>query len=376
MHIIIPKEMTPGENRVAATPDTISKMLAAGFTVSVESQAGEKSHLTDQAYIVSGAQIETDVKNLYAKADIILKVQPPIFNEKLGVHEIDLMRDHTILFAPITAQQTDLIEKLTAKSITTFSLLLLPRIARAQSMDILSSMSNIAGYKSVILAADYLTKFFPMLTTAAGTILPAKAIVIGVGVAGLQAIATARRLGAVVIAFDTRPATEEQVKSLGAKFVSLASTHHETQDVGGYAKAQSADFYQQEQTIITNYLQEADIVITTALIPGKSAPLLITAEMIDLMKPGSVIVDLAAEQGGNCAFTEKGKIVVKNHITFIGLTNLPSLLAAHASQLFAKNIWSFLNYMVKQIPNKEFDLTDEIIKNCLLTRAPEVVLPQ
>src|SRR3990167_7018318 len=243
--------------------------------------------------------------------------------------------------------------------------LLLPRIARAQSMDILSSMSNIAGYKSVILAADYLSKFFPILTTAAGTILPAKVIIVGAGVAGLQAIATARRLGAVVIAFDTRPATEEQVKSLGASFVSLATTHEQTQDHSGYAKEQSIDFYQNEQNILSQYTKDADVIITTALIPGKRAPLLITEKMVSDMKPGSVIVDLAIEQEGNCELSERDKIVVKYNITMIGLTNLPSTVSLHASQLYAKNIWAFLHYILPQIQAGTYDLNDEIIKSCL-----------
>lgn len=361
MKVGIPKEISSGEARVAATPETVQKMQNNGFEIFIETGAGTKSFISDQAYAQAGATIQPTSQALYQQADIILKVQPPLLSE------IHLLNPKTILITPIIPTlHAELIAPLIKRGVTIFSLSLLPRIARAQAMDTLSSMSNIAGYKSVLLAANHLPKFFPMLTTAAGTILPAKMIVIGAGVAGLQAIATARRLGAVVIAFDTRPITEEQVKSLGAEFVSLATSPATAQDNQGYAKEQSAGFYTHEQDIINRYLKNTDVIITTALIPGKPAPLLITKKMVETMKPGSVIVDLAIEQGGNCAFSEAGKIVLKHDITIIGLLNLPSTLSAHASQLFAKNIWSFLNYLQPQLPPATYDLSDDIIKNCLL----------
>lgn len=368
MKIGIPKEIVPEERRVAGVPETVAKMIKAGMQVEVEAGAGSHSYLDDKLYEQAGAKIIANHAELLGNCDVILKVQRPIFDEKLGRHEVELMRDQATLIAPLFIQRDpELLTKLNAKNITAFALELLPRIARAQSMDILSSMSNLAGYKSVVMAADYLARIFPMLTTAAGTILPAKVIVIGAGVAGLQAIATARRLGGVVIAFDTRPVVAEQVKSLGAEFVSMETSHEQAQDAGGYAKEQSADFYKSEQDIIKKYLQEADVVITTALIPGKRAPILITADMVKGMKHGAVIVDLAVEQEGNCELSEPGKIVVKEGVTIIGMLNIPSTLPVNASQLFSKNVFTFLTYVAPQLTEKKLDMTDEIIKNCLIT---------
>lgn len=374
MKVGIPKEGTPGEQRVAAVPDTVARMVKAGMEVIVESGAGLGSYIEDKDYLLAGAKIEPDHASVFHQADVVLKVFRPILDEKTGKHELDYLRDSATLIAPLyPTRNPDLITKLIEKKITAFSLDLLPRIARAQSMDILSSMSNLAGYKSVILAADYLAKIFPMMTTAAGTIPPAKVIVIGAGVAGLQAIATARRLGGVVIAFDTRPIAAEQVKSLGAEFVSMETSHDQSQDSGGYAKEQSADFYKNEQEIIRKYIKEADVVITTALIPGKRAPLLITAEMVKEMKHGSVIVDLAIEQEGNCELSEPGKIVVKHDITIIGMLNIPSKMAMNASQLYSKNIFSFLTHVAPQLGTSQLDMSDEIVKGCLVTYQGECV---
>lgn len=376
MKIGIPKEIWPEEHRVAAVPDIVDKMVKAGMEVVVESGAGKHSHFTDKDYERAGAKIESRPESLYGQADIILKVNRPMFDDKNNKHEIDYMKENAILIAPLfPTRNLDLVEKINAKKITAFSLDLLPRIARAQSMDILSSMSNIAGYKSVIMAANYLGKLFPMMTTAAGTIPPAKVIVIGAGVAGLQAIATARRLGGVVIAFDTRPPVAEQVKSLGADFVSLETSHEQSQDTGGYAKEQSAEFYKQEQEIIRKYLKEADVVITTALIPGKRAPLLITEQMVQEMKPGSVIVDLAVEQEGNCALSEPGRIVVKHDVTIIGILNVPGTIPIHASQLYSKNLFAFLNYIAPQLGVADLDFSDEIIKGCLITHNGNIMHP-
>lgn len=366
----VAKEITPEERRVAAVPETVSKMIKAEMEVFIQSDAGLGAYLGNKDYEQAGAHIASDAAKLYGDANVILKVQPPTDEE------VALMQNEATLIAPLFPTRNQaLMEKLNAKKITAFSMDMLPRIARAQSMDILSSMSSISGYKSVIMAADYLGKLFPMMTTAAGTILPAKVIVIGAGVAGLQAIATVRRLGGVVIAFDTRPIVAEQVKSLGADFVSLETTHDQTQDAGGYAKEQSADFYHHEQEIIHQYIKDADVVITTALIPGKRAPLLITEEMVKEMKPGSVIVDLAAEQLGNCALTDPGKIVVKHEITIIGLLNLPSTVPIHASQLYSKNLFAFLNYIAPSLTNGEWDMEDDIVKSCMVMRQGEIIHP-
>ena len=366
MKVGIPKEITP-EQRVAGVPELVAKMVKAGMDVFIETGAGQLSSISDEEYQKAGAKIVTSSQSLYDQANIILKVNRPAFNQTHGIDETDLIKEKSILIAPLyPIKNPDLIQKLKTKHVTAFALDQVPRIARAQSMDMLSSMSSIAGYKSIILAADYLGKLFPMMTTAAGTITPAKVIVIGAGVAGLQAIATARRLGGVVLAFDTRPAAAEQVKSLGAEFISMEVTHESAEDAGGYAKEQSAQFYQAEQEIIHRYIRDADVVVTTALVPNKRAPLLITEQMVKEMKPGSVIVDLAAEQGGNCAITDVGKISVKHAITLIGLLNLPGMLPVHASQLYAKNVFAFLNYITPQILAQQFDMNDDIIKNCLI----------
>lgn len=376
MKIGIPKELLAEENRVAAVPETVAKMVKNGMEVFVESGAGTRSFFNDEEYEKVGAKIAKDVASIYQMADIILKVQSPTVNLEDHQLEIAAMKENAILIGILQPLlHVDVIKTLNAKKITSFSLDFLPRIARAQAMDVLSSMSNIAGYKSVIMAADYLGKFFPMLTTAAGTIFPAKVLVIGAGVAGLQAIATARRLGAVVTALDTRPPVEEQVKSLGAEFVSLEVTHEQSQDEGGYAKELPPEFYKEEQDIIQKHLQSADVVITSALIPGKRAPLLITEAMVKGMKPGSVIVDLSAAQKGNCALTEPDKIINKYGITIIGILNMPSTMPIHASQLYAKNIWTFLNYIAPEGKEVPFDFADEIIKSTMITYHGEIANP-
>lgn len=371
----VPKEILP-EQRVASVPEVVAKMVKGGMDVYVESGAGDSAHIHDNEYREAGAKIQSCIKSLYDQTDIVLKVNQPSFHHTSGIHELDLIKENSILIAPLTPMKNlDLVDKLNEKKITTFSLDYLPRIARAQSMDILSSMNNIAGYKSVILAANHLGKIFPMMTTAAGTILPAKIIVIGAGVAGLQAIATARRLGGVVLAFDTRPTVAEQVKSLGAEFITLETTHDQSEDANGYAKELSAKFYNKEQDIILQHVKDADVIITTALIPNKKAPLLVTEQMVKEMKPGSVIVDLAIEQGGNCEISESGKIVTKYGITIIGILNMPGTLPRHASQLYAKNIFAFLNYVLPQIQTQQFDFADDIIKSCMITHQGETVHP-
>lgn len=358
----IVKESFTDEKRCAAVPETVVKMIKAGMEVFVEAGTGASSFISDQAFQEAGAKILTQAKEVYSQANTFLRVNKP------SSTDVEQMASETTLIAPLApAFNKELIQQLNQRKITAFSLDLLPRIARAQPMDILSSMSNLAGYKSVIMAADYLPKIFPMMTTAAGTIPPAKVIVIGAGVAGLQAIATARRLGGVVLGFDTRPVAAEQVRSLGAEFVSMETVHDQAQDAQGYAKEQTAEFYKQEQDIVAKYSKDTDVIITTALIPGKKAPVLITQKMVQEMKKGSVIVDLAAPMGGNCELTEPGKIVVKHEITIIGLLNLPSTLAANASQLYSRNVYNFLNYLAPQLTAKQFDLTDELIKHSLIT---------
>lgn len=377
MKIGILKEILPGETRVAATPETVSKMVKAGFEVMVEKDAGKQSAISDTHYLQAGANIAKTHEAVFLESDVILKVNRPLLDKISGINEVSLLKNNSSLIAPIYPKSnTDLLFALKEKNITTFALERMPRIARAQSMDILSSMSSVAGYKSIIMAADRIDKLFPMMTTAAGTITPAKVLVIGAGVAGLQAIATAKRLGAVVIAFDTRPIAGEQVKSLGAEFVSLETSHEQSQDALGYAKEQSIDFYQHEQETIGHYSQEADVIVTTALIPGKRAPLLITESMVEQMKQGSVIVDLAAEHLGNCELTEPGNIVTKYGVTIIGTLNLPALLPIDTSRLYSRNVLACLNYLAPSLNNHQFDLDDDIIKHTLITHQGEILMPE
>lgn len=372
MKVGVPKEVVPGERRVATVPASVDKMVKAGMEVWVESGAGEKAHIPDGEYEKAGARIEYQAESLFASADVVLKVQRPVLNKALGKHELDLMKEGAILIAFLQPLASlDLVRKLVQRRITAFSMDAIPRISRAQMMDALSSMSTVAGYKSVIMAAGAFGKFLPMLTTAAGTIPPAKVLILGVGVAGLQAIATAKRLGAVVKAFDTRPAVKEQVKSLGAEFIELDVMPEDAEDKGGYAKALSAEFHRKEQELIKKNIGESDIVITTALIPGKKAPILITEEMVKGMKPGSVIVDLAVEQGGNCELSEPGKEVIMHDVLIMGLLNLPSSMPDHASQMYSKNITNLLFHLYKD-RQIHLDLTDEVTREALITHQGEV----
>ena len=376
MRLAIPKEILPGERRVAATPETVDKMVKAGLEVWVESDAGLAASFPNGDYEKVGAKIAPDAASVYSNADIVIKIQRPLFNEKAGKEEVDLMKEGAILIAllqPMSYPETA--RKLAARKISAFAADLIPRITRAQRMDVLSSMSSIAGYKAVLLAASAFGKMIPMMTTAAGTLPPAKYLILGAGVAGLQAIATAKRLGATVEAFDTRPAVKEQVKSLGAEFVELDLGHEQAEDAGGYAKELSAEFYRKEKELIHQHVKGADTVITTALIPGKKAPVLITAEMVKDMKKGSVIVDMAVEQGGNCELSQVGQDVVAHGVTIIGATNLPATVPIHASQMYAKNMHNFLFHLYV---NKELklDLNDEITKGALVTHKGEIVNPK
>lgn len=373
MKVAIPKEIMTGERRVAATPETVDKMIKAGLEVRIESEAGQAASFFNADYEKVGAKIAPDAASVYANADFILKIQRPLMNEKIGKHEADLIKEGAILIALLQPlAYPDLAKTLAEKKITAFSVDLIPRITRAQRMDVLSSMASIAGYKAVLLAASTFGKLIPMMTTAAGTLPPAKALILGAGVAGLQAIATAKRLGATVEAFDTRPAVKEQVKSLGAEFVELDLGHEQAEDAGGYAKELSPEFYKKEKELIHQRVKGADIVITTALIPGKKAPVLITAEMVKDMKKGSVIVDMSVEQGGNCELSKMGQEVVEEGVTIIGATNLASSVPIHASQMYSKNL---LNFLFHLYVNKELklDLNDEITRGSLLTHKGEIL---
>lgn len=361
------KEKVPGENRVAIVPDVLPSFSKLGLDVLVESGAGANAGYFDQDYIDKGAQVLAHGYDVLGKANIVCLIHP------LQLEDIPFCAENAILIALMyPLLNLELIKEIAAHNLTAFSLDLIPRISRAQSMDPLSSQSTVSGYKSVILAAHTLPKFLPMLTTPAGTIPPCKVFVIGAGVAGLQAIATARRLGALVEAYDIRPVAKEQVESLGAKFVDLPISARDVEDRSGYAKAQSEDFYAKQRQLIIDQCKKADIVITTALVPGIKAPKLISKEAIENMKPGTVVVDLAAEQGGNCELTVPGKTVVHNHVVIHGPLNLPSSMAPQASLFYAKNIQSFLSLFFKE--NKlSIHWEDEIIKNTLVVREGKIV---
>jgi NAD(P) transhydrogenase subunit alpha len=367
MLIAVPKEILPGENRVALIPATIPSLLKAGLEVLVESGAGSGSYIADAAYEEAGARIAGNSQELYQSADIVFKVRPP------EVEEVDKLKEGAVLVCLMDAFfRVDLMQQLAANKISGFGLEFVPRITRAQSMDVLSSMAAIAGYRAVIEAAELLPRYFPMLMTSAGTITPSRVFVIGAGVAGLMAIATAKRLGAVVEAYDTRPVVKEQVESVGAKFVEFDLETADAEDQGGYAKAQSDDFYRKQQEQMKAKVAAVDVVITTAAIPGKKAPVLITDDMLQAMNPGSVIIDLAAERGGNTEGAVSGEIVEKHGVKIVGFTDYPSRSSVHASQLFSKNISTFLLNMVKE-GQFTIDLEDEIVKGALLTHGGQVV---
>ncbi len=366
MKFAVPKETAPHERRVALVPETAGKLIKAGHSVAVESQAGAGAACPDRDYETVGAKVSADVKALWGEAEIILKIQKPT------LQEIELLRAGTVLIGLLQPLiNPDLVEKLAQRRVTAFSLDAIPRITRAQPMDVLSSQSTVSGYKAVLLAANAMPKFFPMLSTAAGTVAPAKVFIIGAGVAGLQAIATAKRLGAIVQAFDVRPAVKQEVESLGAKFVGLAI--EEAAAKTGYAKELSEEHQKQERELIAKYVKESDVVITTALIPGKKAPLLITKEMVAQMKPGSVIVDLAAEQGGNCEATKAGQDLSVNGVMILGPLNLPSQMSFHASQMFSRNLHAFLQLLINKEGKLNLDFHDEIIKGSCVTHEGKVI---
>ena len=360
------KENMVGENRVAATPQTVKELIQSGLNVRVQSGAGAASYISDQDYEEAGAEIRNDVPATIDGANIILKVAPP------DLEEIQSIPDGTAFVSLFqTTRETALVKALSDKKVTGFSMHLIPRTTLAQSMDALSSQANIAGYKSVLIGATHIPVYMPLLMTAAGTIPPAKILILGAGVAGLQAIATAKRLGAQVEVFDVRPEVKEQVESLGAKFVEVEADSGDGVGEGGYAKETSEDYKKRQQEKIKEQIAKSDLVITTALIPGRPAPLLIPKDMVEGMKPGSAIVDLAAENGGNCELTEVGEVIKHNGVTIDGTLNLPGTMQVHATQLYAKNVSTFVTYMMKD-GQLNFDLDDEIISGSMFTHGGEI----
>jgi NAD(P) transhydrogenase subunit alpha len=363
--VAVPKERAQDERRVALVPDTAAKLIAAGLEVSVEEGAGSAAFVTDEAYEKAGVKLVKSAATLLKDADVVLKVQAP------ATAEVDLLPKGAVLISFLQpATQGDIVKALATRGVTAFSLELVPRISRAQSMDALSSQASAAGYKAVLMAASRLGKFFPMMMTAAGTVAPARVLVMGAGVAGLQAIATARRLGAVVSAYDVRPAVKEEVQSLGATFIELPLETQEGE--GGYAREQSEEFLRKQRELIGEHIAKSDVVITTAAIPGKRAPLLVTADMVKGMRPGSVIVDLAAETGGNVELTKAGQDLDVDGVTIIGTRNVPSTMPLHASQLYARNVANLLLHLVKD-GAINLDFEDEITKGCCVTHGGEIV---
>lgn len=376
IRIGIPKEIHPGERRVAATPQTVLKMQKLGFEVAVEAGAGREIDCYDSTYKEAGAIIVEDTKELWSSSDVIIKVRPPELNETLGVHEVDLLREGAALVGFLWAgQNKELLQRLAKRKIAAFAMDSVPRITRAQKMDSLSAMANIAGYRAVVEAANHFSRFFGGQMTAAGKVDPAKVLVIGAGVAGLSAIGAARNLGAIVRAFDPRSATRDQVKSMGADFLEI-NIEEEGEGKGGYAKQMSDKFLEMEMALFAKQAMEVDIIITTALIPGKPAPKLITTGMVESMKPGSVIVDLAAEQGGNCAMTEPGKVTTHKGVTIIGYTDLPSRMGSLSSQLYSSTIVALLDELRdKESGELNIDYDNEVIRGALVTHEGKVTYP-
>jgi H+-translocating NAD(P) transhydrogenase subunit alpha len=376
MLVGVPREMFPGERRVALVPAVIPNLKKAGLEVIIEAGAGVEAGYPDAEYAAKGAALADGRAEVFAKADIILQVLSYGSNDRTGKDDLPLFRQGQVLIGflrPLGDVTT--VQQIAATGATAFSVELMPRTTRAQSMDALSSMGTICGYKAVLLAADTLPRIFPMLTTAAGTITPARVLVMGAGVAGLQAIATARRLGAVVSAYDLRPAVKEQVQSLGGRFVELDIEAKDAQDAGGYAKAQDESFYQRQRELLGQVVAQHDVVITAAVIPGKKSPVLVTKEMVAAMAPGSVIVDLAAERGGNCELTHMGEMAVEYGVSIVGYLNLASTVPYHASQMYAKNLTNFLLNMVKD-GQLNLNMDDEIIRSTLVTLDGEIVNPR
>lgn len=371
MFIGLLKETYPNEKRVSLIPAEVQKLRKWEVSVLVEKGAGESAGFSDEEYREAGAEVVSR-EEVFERSQILLKVRDLMADKENFLREADGYFGKVLIgfLEPFAVEE--ILEKVKALNLTAFAMELIPRITRAQSMDALSSMATVAGYKAVLIAADMLPKMFPMLMTAAGTILPAKVFVVGAGVAGLQAIATAKRLGAVVQAYDIRPAAKEQVLSLGAKFVELGLESEQAEDKGGYARAMDEEFYRRQREMMTEVVAESDVVITTAMVPGKRAPVLVTEEMVKGMRPGSVIVDLAAERGGNCELTVPGEVVERYGVKIVGAVNLPSKVPHDASQMYSRNVFNFLNLLIKD-GELNIDLEDEIIRDTLLFRDGELV---
>ena len=375
MKISIPKENRDGETRIAASPEVVKKFTGMGFEVTIESGAGLNSGFTDKIFEDVGANIASDTKTTLKDADIIFKIQR-LMTSKDKINEISMCKKNAMVISHMSALSSkNDIEEYAKASITTFAMDLMPRISRAQSMDVLSSQSNLSGYQAVIKGANNFNSAFPMMMTAAGTVAPAKVFIMGVGVAGLQAIATAKRMGAIVTAYDVRAATKEQVESLGGKFLIVdEEAMKEAETSGGYAKEMTEDYKKKEQEVIKNHIKDQDIVITTALIPGRPAPKLVTKEMVNSMRTGSVIVDLAVETGGNCELAKRNEVVDADGVKIVGYDNLPGELPKDASTLFAKNLLNFLSpHVNKESKSLELDWEDETVKNTLVTKDGSVV---
>ncbi len=370
MRIGIPAESRDGEHRVAATPETIKKLVAAGHSVVIQAGAGLRASIPEADLQTAGASLAADAAAVHAAADLILRVRAP------QQAETALLESRHIVVGMLNRFDTASLEALAARGATAFALEAAPRISRAQSLDVLSSQANLAGYKAVLLAANHYGRLMPMLMTAAGTVKAARVVVMGVGVAGLQAIATAKRLGAVVEATDVRPETKEQVESLGARFIEVPLTDAERElakGQGGYAREMGDDYRQRQAALVAERIRQADIVITTALIPGRPAPVLVTEDMVRSMRAGSVIIDMAAEQGGNCPLTERDAVVVRHGVTLVGHTNIPSMVAADASALYARNVIDFLKLVIDKEAQFTLNLEDEIVAACLVARDGSVV---
>jgi NAD(P) transhydrogenase subunit alpha len=369
----VPKESYPGERRAALVPMVVPNLIKAGFEVVIEAGAGQEAGYLDEHYTQKGAKILPDRAAVFGSADVIVQVLCYGSNDVTGEADLELLRPGQVLIGflrPLGSR--DVLQKLAQTGVTSFAVELVPRTTRAQAMDALSSMGTICGYKAVLMSADTLPRIFPMLTTAAGTITPARVFIIGAGVAGLQAIATARRLGAVASAYDLRPASKEQVQSLGGRFVELPIEAKDAQDARGYGTAQDENFYARQRELLSRVVAESDVVITAAVIPGKKSPVLITADMVKGMAPGSVVFDLAAERGGNCELTRPGETIVQHGVTIIGKTNVASGVPYHASQMYARNITSLLSYLFKD-GQLQLNMQDEIIRETLVTEGGEIV---
>ncbi len=373
MKIGVLREIVFNERRVALVPRTVGIMKKEGYEVLVQAGAGNGALTTNREYEEAGATLIEHARDVYGQADVVLKVQRPITDPVTGKHETEMMRDGAVLISfLIPHEETDLLDILAQKRVSAFSMNLIPRITRAQTMDALTSQATVAGYQAAVIGACTSPRFFPMLTTAAGTIAPAKVLVLGAGVAGLHAIATARRLGADVEAFDIRPAVKEEVESLGAKFVDVSVGAEDTEDEQGYAKEISEEEKKREQAVLTEHVRGADVVITTAMVPGKPAPILVTEEMLQGMRPGSVIVDVAAESGGNCELTQRGKWIHKHGVVICGPLNIPSMMPFDASSMYAKNVTSFLALLVKE-GELNINFEDEIVREACVTHDGQVL---